>query len=115
VERLMRQQGLQGVRRGLFKKIPSTDPAALRPPDLVDRDFPTTRPDETRVDDITFMSTWRGFDNVAFVVDVFSRGTVGWPLATDLRTDLPLDGLEMALWQRSRAIERLVHHTDAGR
>jgi putative transposase len=114
VERLMRQQGLQGVRRGRFKKTTIADPAALRPPDLVDRDFTATRPDETWVADITFVRTWGGFVHVAFVVDVFSRRIVGWSLATHLKTDLPLDALEMALWQRGRPVEGLVHHSDAG-
>ncbi len=45
---------------------------------------------------------------------VFSRRLVGWALATHLRTDLPLETLEMALWQRKHQVHGLVHHTDAG-
>jgi transposase InsO family protein len=55
---------------------------------------------------------------VAFVLDAFSRRIIGWQLADHLRTDLPLDALEMALWQRGRErpVERdsLIHHSDRG-
>ena len=38
----------------------------------------------------------------------------GWQAASHLRTDLALDALEMALWQRKGAGESLVHHSDRG-
>jgi putative transposase len=50
----------------------------------------------------------------AFVVDVYSRFIVGWRLASHLRTDLPLDALEMALWQRQVHKGQLVHHSERG-
>jgi len=44
--------------------------------------------------------TWSGWAYVAFVLDVYSRMIVGWRIAEHLRTELPLDALEMALWRR---------------
>ena len=61
VARLMRELGLRGVVRG--KKVRTTipDAAALRPSDLVDRNFSATRPNALWVADLTYVATWRGF------------------------------------------------------
>jgi len=98
VERLMRSMGLHGAVRGrAFKVTTITDEAALRPPDLVQRDFRATRPNQLWVADLTYVATWAGFVYVAFVIDVFSRAIVGWRVSSSLRSDLALDALEQAL------------------
>lgn len=51
---------------------------------------------------------------MALVIDVYSRFIVGWALATHLKTDLPLEALEMAIWRRDAALNGLVHHSDRG-
>lgn len=51
--------------------------------------------------DITYVATWSGFAYVALVTDVFSRRVVGWRVSSDLRADLALDALEMAVWSRA--------------
>jgi putative transposase len=114
VERLMRELGLQGVRRGRFKRTTLPDETASRPADLVSRDFTATRPNELWVADLTYVRTWSGFVYVAFVIDAFSRFIVGWQASRSLRTDLALDALEMAIWARAGQIEGLVHHSDRG-
>jgi transposase InsO family protein len=87
VERLMRQLGLQGVVRGRrFKTTTIPDTVALRPPDLVTRQFKATRPNQLWVADLTYIATWRGFVYVAFVIDVFSRRIVGWRASSSLRS-----------------------------
>jgi transposase InsO family protein len=113
VERLFRDLGLVGVRRG--PRVRTTIPQALadRPDDLVQRDFSATRPNELWVADLTYVATWRGFVYVAFVTDAFSRRIVGWRATTSLQTDLALDALEQAL--HDRALDGpLVHHSDQG-
>jgi putative transposase len=114
VERLMRQLGLQGVRRGKPHKTTTPDQAADRPADLVDRDFSAARPNQLWVADLTYVATWAGFVYVAFVIDVFSRFIVGWQASRSLRTDLALDALEMAIWRRQAQLDGLVHHSDRG-
>ncbi|UQA97581.1 transposase [Streptomyces halobius] len=67
------------------------------------------------VADLTHIRTWSGWVYVAFVLDVYSRMIVGWQLATHMRTDLPLDALEMALWRRGiKKGSGLIHHGDRG-
>ena len=78
------------------------------------RNFAATAPNRLWVADFTYVETWVGTIYTAFVVDVFSRRIVGWRLASNMRTDLPLDALEMAIWSRDERLENLVHHSDRG-
>jgi putative transposase len=113
VERLMRDSGLAGAVRGRKFKTTIADDAAVRPSDLVCREFTASRPNQLWVSDLTYVATWQGFVYVAFVIDVFSRLIVGWRASRSLRTDLALDALEQALWARPDT-HRLVHHSDRG-
>jgi len=116
VARLMCDLGLRGAVRGrAFQVTTVMDESALRPPDLVSRQFRATRPNQLWVADLTYVATWRGFVYVAFVVDVFSRRIVGWRASSSLRSDLALDALDQALYDRPvRNSDRLVHHSDRG-
>jgi putative transposase len=114
VARLMRAEGLEGVRRGTKKRTTIPDEAALeRSRDLLQRDFTATRPNEKWVADITYVRTWTGFVYLAFILDCYSRMIVGWQLATHLRTELVMDALEMASGLRQPA-GGLIAHTDRG-
>lgn len=113
VERLMRAQGIAGVVRGRRFKTTIPDALAHRPADLVKRNFTATRPNQLWVADLSYVATWRGFVYVAFVIDVFSRKIVGWRVRSSLKTDLVLDALEQALWDRKNT-EGLIHHSDRG-
>lgn len=115
VERLMRSLGLKGAVRGRAFTTTTKSDLALRSADLVNRSFTATRPNELWVADLTYVATWRGFVYVAFVIDVFARRIVGWRASRSLRTDLALDALEQALYDRRDTVsETLVHHSDRG-
>jgi putative transposase len=116
VERLMRQNGLQGAkRRGKPWRTTRADPSALRNPDLVQRDFQASRPDELWFADFTYLRCWEGLVFFSFVIDAYSRKIVGWQFASHMRTTLVLDALRMALHQRAPGADvALVHHSDAG-
>ena len=114
VERLMRAQGLQGVVRGKRLRTTWPDLAALRPRDLVKRQFTADRPNQLWVADFTFVSTWQGFAYVAFIIDVYSRFIVGWRVSRHMRTEFVLDALEQALHARRPDPHRLIHHSDRG-
>ncbi|MEU8868815.1 IS3 family transposase [Streptomyces umbrinus] len=115
VERLMAELDLEGVIRGQRRRTTIPEPSAPRPPDLVDRDFTASQPDQLWVADMTYVRTWSGWAYVAFVLDVFSRMIVGWQIANHMRTELPLDALEMALWRRRIKKDcGLIHHSDRG-
>jgi len=112
--RLMRTLGLAGVRRGAVRRTTVADGGAVRPADLVERNFSAARPDQLWVTDITYLRTWAGFAYLALVIDVYSRRIVGWALATHLRTELALEALEMAIWSRNERLAGLIHHSDRG-
>jgi len=116
VERLMRQHGIQGAkRRGKPWRTTTPDPRAVRHPDLVNRDFTASRPDELWLADFTYLRCWEGVVFFSFVIDAFSRMIVGWQFAANMRTDLVLDALRMALTTRNPGADvELIHHSDAG-
>jgi putative transposase len=113
IERLMRDPGLRGATRGRKFKTTIPDEAAVRPADLVQRNFTATRPSQLWVADLTFVATWRGFVYLAFVLDAFPRRIAGWRDSSSLRTDLALDALDQALYNRGD-VDNLVHHSDRG-
>ena len=112
--RIMRQQGLEGVRRSKKVFTTKSDPAGVRPADLVERRFVADAPCPLWVADITYVRTWAGFAYVAFVTDVYSRKIVGWNVASTLRADiLPLQALDMAAWNAGD-LTGLIHDADHG-
>jgi len=110
--------GIQGCRRGrVWVKTTVGDDALGRPADLVDRNFTAPAPNRLWVADLTYVKTHSGWVYVAFIVDVFSRMVVGWQASRSLRSDLAIDALEMAVFNRKRQgadLSALVHHSDRG-
>jgi putative transposase len=113
VERLMRVGGLSGqlkVRRG---KTTIRVQGVRTAPDLVERDFDPTEPNRLWCADITYIRTWEGWLYLASVMDCYSRRIVGWAMADNLRADLVIDALTMAVARR-RPGPGVVHHSDQG-
>jgi putative transposase len=116
VERLMRELGIRGA-RARRKRPRTTLPGDLagRPADLLERQFDAPAPNRRWVADITYVLTFAGWVYTAFVMDLFARRILGWQVADNLRSDLALDALEMAVWaRRHEAIDGLIHHSDRG-
>ena len=115
VERLMRLSGLRGVRRGKVVRTTISDRAVPCPLDRVNRQFKADRPNQLWVSDFTYVSTWQGWQYVAFVIDVYARRIVGWRQSSSMRTDFVLDALEQALYDRQPQRDgALIHHSDRG-
>jgi transposase InsO family protein len=115
VERLMKALDLRGVVRGKTFKTTIPDELADRRADRVNRTFTVSRPNALWVADLTYVATWRGLVFVAFVIDAFARRIVGWRVSSSLRSDIALDALEQALYDRRFADgEQLIHHSDRG-
>jgi putative transposase len=113
VARLMRCANLRGVCRRRRVRTTRRDEQAQLSDDLVQRQFTASRPDALWCADITYLPTWQGFLYLAVIIDAYSRRVVGWSMANHLRTELVLDALEMALWNR-RPGAGLIHHADHG-
>jgi putative transposase len=111
----MRAEGLRGASRAKRRFTTHSDPAAVRAPDLLRRDFTATRPNEKWVADFTHCSTWSGIVYVAFITDVFSRRIVGWKASRSMTAAMVVDALNMAAWvRRNVTLDGLICHSDAG-
>ncbi len=122
VARLMRAEGIEGARRTKRVRTTKADPTVARHPDLVNRDFTATAPNQLWVTDLTYVPTWAGVASVSFagmayvcfIIDAYSRTIVGWRVAGHMRTEMVLDAIEMARWSRGAKIDGLRCHSDAG-
>lgn len=113
VEKLMRDAGIRGVKKRKKSRPPRRDLRPLPSPDLVDRRFVASRPNQLWVADMTYAKTGEGWLYVATITDVYSRMCVGWSTSTPIDTDLALAALELAL-SRRRRLDGLVLHSDQG-
>ncbi|HVV51181.1 MAG TPA: IS3 family transposase [Polyangia bacterium] len=115
VARLMRQLGIRGAdgRRGRVRTT-VRDPKRDSAPDLVDRDFARAEPNRLWVCDLKYIQTGQGFLFLAAVQDVFSRRIVGWSMRDDLKSELVLDALGMAVTTRGGDAAGVVAHSDHG-
>ena len=115
VARLMRQLGIRGAdgRRGGYRTT-VRDPKRDSAPDLVDRDFARAEPNRLWVCDLKYVQTGQGFLFLAAVQDVFSRRIIGWSMRDDLKADLVLDALGMAVTARGAEAAGVVAHSDHG-
>jgi putative transposase len=114
VARLMRELGIQGVsRRGKKQRTTIPDPKAPPAPDLVERRFRAERPNQLWLADVTYVPTLEGWLFLGVVMDMYSRKIVGWAMRDDLKADLVVDALAMAVTRR-RPPAGLIHHSDRG-
>ena len=114
VARLMTILDIHGATRRRKRVWTTRSDGSPRSPDLVERNFTAQAPNELWVTDLTYVPTWSGVAYVAFIVDVYSRMIVGWRVAAHMRTDMVLDALNMAAWNRGVDLAGLVTHSDAG-
>ncbi len=112
IARLMKAAGIVGVSRRKSARATFRDERVRPARDLVERNFHADEPDRPWVADITYVPTWAGFLYLAVVLDAFSRRIVGWAMGHDLKAQLVLDALNMALTQRHPA--DVIHHSDQG-
>lgn len=118
VARIMSQAGWRGVvrGRGVRTTVPSGD--GQRAQDLLNRQFAAPVPNHTWVADFTYVRTHAGFVYVAFIVDIFAQRIVGWHIQRNMKTDLVMVALRMAIWSRKHSghpvSSGLIHHSDAG-
>ena len=112
VERLMKAAGLKGVSRRRGTRTTIRDERLRPASDLVDRNFYAHEPNVLWVADITYVPTWAGFLYLAVVLDAFSRRIVGWAMGHNLKAQLVIDAMNMAIGQRKP--RNVIHHSDQG-
>ena len=113
VARLMRELGIVGVSRRGRRRVLRSAAETAAAPDLVRRRFTATARDELWVADITYIATWEGWLFLAAIMDIYTKRIVGWSMRDDLKADLVVDALGMAVTMR-RPETGLIHHSDRG-
>ena len=113
VARIMKERGIRAKTARTFKV--TTDSKHDRPvaPNVLDRAFEQTAPNQAWVSDITYVPTREGWLYLAAVEDLCTRKIVGWSMSERLTSRLVVDALEMAI-QRQLPGEGLLSHSDRG-
>lgn len=114
VARLMRRAGLCGVHRRSWRHATKQDPARQPAPDLLDRDFTATGPNQKWLADVTYVPTVLGWLYLAVVMDAYSRRIIGWSIDTHRKTQLVCDAVKMAIANRDGKVAGVIHHSDRG-
>ena len=119
VSRIMKENNIQGVGKKKFKPQTTTSnhelPVAERVFRTEEANEQVTRPNQYWGGDITYIATEEGWLFLAIVIDLFTRKVVGLSMADNMRTELILDALEMALGRQEITSEsNLVGHSDRG-
>lgn len=109
VERLMRANEIVATRSKRHRRIYLQRESQKSAPNVLDRGFTATRPNEKWVSDITFIPTQSGYLYLAAVLDLYSRAIIGWSMSERINGDLVIDALDMAIQRRGSPKQVLVH------
>ena len=115
VQRLMRQHGIRARGKRRFRITTDSRHGLPVAPNLLDRNFTAASPNRAWAGDVTYIPTEEGWLYLAVVMDLFSRRIVGWSMRDDMRSEIVIDALEMAWFQRSPGKDaELIFHSDRG-
>lgn len=114
VERLMRIHGMRGL-VARPRRVQTTNSRHAFPvaPNLLDRQFTASRPNQIWLADLTYIPTGEGWLYMAAIMDLHTRKVVGWSMRDHLRAELATSALMMAI-QRQRPEPGLIQHSDRG-
>jgi transposase InsO family protein len=110
---LMKKAGVSVKRRKKFKRTTDSNHNLPIAPNLLNRQFESSRPNAVWCADITYLWTLQGWLYIAVVIDLYSRKIVGWAMNSRLKAPLVTEALSMAYWRR-KPEKRLIHHSDRG-
>jgi putative transposase len=113
VERLMRENGIRGRHKRRYKATTNSKHSLPVAPNLLDRNFQPSAPNQAWTADLTYVWTQEGWLYLAVVLDLFNREVVGWSIKPRMTADIVTDALTMA-WFRRRPAPGLIHHSDRG-
>ena len=113
ISRLMKTARLYCKTKRRFKITTNSKHNRPISPNLLQRQFNVSKPDQYWVGDITYIPTGKGWLYLATVIDLYSRKVVGWSMSNRMQASLVNDALLMAIWQRKPA-KGLIWHTDQG-
>lgn len=113
VRRIMRQHGLNARTPKRFKLTTDSKHSFAVAANVLDRRFDVDAPNKVWTADISYVWTFEGWLYLAVVMDLYSRQIVGWAMKDRMKTQLVINALSMAYWQR-KPVKGLLHHSDRG-
>ena len=113
IGRLMRENGICVVRTRKYKATTNSNHRFNISPNLLDRDFSASRPNQKWAGDITYIWTREGWLYLAVILDLYSRRVIGWAVSNRMKKDLAIRALNMAINLR-KPPPGCIHHTDRG-
>ena len=115
VQRLMQQHGIRARGKRRFRMTTDSRHGLPIAPNLLDRNFIAAMPNQIWAGDVTYIATDEGWLYLSVVIDLFSRRIVGWSMRDDMRSEIVVDALAMAWYQRSPGKDAgLIFHSDRG-
>ena len=109
----MRENGIVAIRTRKYKVTTDSNHTLAVAPNLLDRDFSATAPNQKWAGDITYIWTSEGWLYLAVILDLYSRRIVGWAVSNRMKRDLAIRALDMAVALRQPP-KGCIHHTDRG-
>ena len=113
IARLMRQNGLRAKHRRKYRATTNSKHSHPVAPNLLERRFKVSKPNEVWVSDITYIWTGEGWLYLATVMDLYARRIVGWAVRSRLTKELAMAALSQAIALRNPK-PGLIHHSDRG-
>jgi putative transposase len=113
VRKLMNLHDVKARTKRKFKATTDSNHSLPVAPNLLDRQFAVSAPNQAWTSDITYVATDEGWLYLAVVIDLFSRQVVGWSMKPHMKTELVTDALRMA-WFRRHPEAGLIFHSDRG-
>lgn len=114
IRRIMKKNEIKPVvRRKKFRYPKDTKSEQPVADNILDRDFTAEKENEKYVSDITYIHTRQGWLFLCIILDLYSRRVVGWAMDKNMKTELVLSALDMAV--KLRGITKgLIFHSDRG-
>ena len=113
VAKRMKHLGLRAKAKRKFKVTTDSKHNLPVAPNLLNRDFSATAPNQKWVGDISYIWTDEGWMYLAVVIDLYSRAVIGWSMQPTMSRNLVCDALTMALWRRGFP-RGVLFHSDSG-
>ncbi|CAB3806219.1 IS3 family transposase ISBxe2 [Paraburkholderia ultramafica] len=113
VRKLMAQHGIRARHKRKYIATTNSNHDLPVAPNLLERNFTATAPNQVWTTDITYLATAEGWVYLAVIIDLFSRQVVGWSMQPHMKAELVTDALRMA-WFRRRPEAGGIVHSDRG-
>ncbi len=113
VHKRMAQHGIRARHKRKYIATTNSNHGLPVAPNLLERNFTATAPNQVWTTDITYVPTGEGWLYLAVIIDLFSRQVVGWSMQPHMKAELVTDALRMA-WFRRRPAAGVIVHSDRG-